>query len=171
MKVAVIGVPHLVAFERRLAPRQREAKRDHDQHAPERGLERIDPARAAHPEADAAPHGAGQAVTPRAIDRELAKQIEEGDQRQRGERLEMLRLDADQEVAEIDRHQDRERDQEADQELLAAAGIFRRVAIDLAVRPQMTADVGGEPEPVEADRDQFEPGAARNQAEEFLPVP
>ncbi|MET3262649.1 hypothetical protein ABIF38_004155 [Bradyrhizobium japonicum] len=83
----------------------------------------------------------------------------------------MLRLDADQEIAEIDRHQDRERDQEADQELLAAAGIFRRVAIDLAVRPKMTADVGGEPEPVEADRDQLEPGAARDEAKELLPVP
>ena len=70
-------------------------------------------------------------------------------------------------IGEIDRHQDRQREQESDQQLLAAAGIFGGIAVDHGVGPQMTADVGGEPEPVEADGDEFQPGAARDQTEEF----
>ena len=34
----------------------------------------------------------------------------------------------------------------------------------------MTADVGDEPEPVEAERDEFEPGAAHQQMQEILAV-
>ena len=68
-----------------------------------------------------------------------------------------------QEIAEIDRHQDRQRDQKADQEFAAAAGIFGRIAVDHRVRPQMAADVGDEPEAVEAERDQLEARAARHQ--------
>jgi hypothetical protein len=34
----------------------------------------------------------------------------------------------------------------------------------------MAADVGGEPKSIETDRNQFEPGAARHQMEEFTAI-
>ena len=55
-------------------------------------------------------------------------------------RLEALGLEADEKIAEIDRHQDRERDQESDQQFLAPAGIFRGIAIDQRYWPR---DGGG----------------------------
>ena len=139
---------------------------DHQQ-APQRRLQGIDPARAGHPEAHAAPYRARQPVAPRAIDRELPEQIEEGDQGNAGERLIALGLEADEKIAEIDRHQDRERDQKSDQQLLAAAGIFGGIAIDQGVGPEMAADVGEEPEPIEAEGDEFQRGAALDQIKEF----
>ncbi|MEY9426334.1 hypothetical protein ABH975_001649 [Bradyrhizobium ottawaense] len=153
-----MGVLHLVAFERGLAPGQRQAERQEHEQAPRHGAERIGPARAVHPEADAAPNGARQPVTSRAKNRELAEGVEADEQRRRGKPLPALELDADQEVGEVDRHQDREREQEADQQLLGAAGIFGGIAVDRGVRPQMTTDVGDEPEPVEAEGDQLQHG-------------
>ena len=158
---------HLVAFERRGPPWQRQPERERRQQTPQRRLQGIDPARAAHPEAHAAPYRTRQAVAPGAIDRELPEQIEEGNQWNAGERLIALGLETDQKIAEIDRHQDRERDQKSDQQLLAAAGIFGGIAIDQRVGPEMAADVGEEPEPIEAEGDEFERGAALGQIEEF----
>src|SRR6185503_16891156 len=109
----------------------------------------IDPARAGHPEADAAPHRARHSVAPRAKNRELPEQVEKGDQGNAGERLIMLGLETDQKIAEIDRDQDRERDQKSDQQLLAAAGIFGGIAIDQCVGPEMASDIGEEPESIE----------------------
>jgi hypothetical protein len=70
-------------------------------------------------------------------------------------------------ITEIDRHQDRERDQKADQQLLAAAGIFGGIAIDQGVGPEMAADVGEKPEPIKAEGDELQRGAAPGQIEEF----
>ena len=162
-----MGMAHLVAFERRSAPWQDQPEREDHQQAPQRRLQGIDPARAGHPEAHAAPYRTRQAVAPRAIDRELPEQIEEGDQGNAGERLIVLGLETDQKIAEIDRHQDRERDQKSDQQLLAAAGIFGGIAIDQCVGPEMAADVGEQPEPIEAEGDEFQRGAALDQIKEF----
>ncbi|MGY4433854.1 hypothetical protein ACVWWO_006331 [Bradyrhizobium sp. F1.13.1] len=162
-QIAVMGVPHLVAFERGLAPRQCEPKRQKHQQAPQHGAERIGPARAVHPESHAAPDRPRQAIAPRAKDRELAESVEADEQRRRGKALPALELDADKEVSEVDRHQDREREQEADQELLGPPGIFGGVAVDRGVRPQMTTDVGDEPEPVEAEGDELEQGTLGDQ--------
>jgi hypothetical protein len=79
----------------------------------------------------------------------------------------MLGLQTNQKIAEIDRHQDRKRDQKSDQQLLAAAGIFGGIAIDQCVGPEMTADVGEEPEPIKAEGDELQRGAALGQIEEF----
>ena len=68
----------------------------------------------------------------------------------------VLGLEADQKIAEIDRHQDRERDQKSDQQFLAAAGVFGRIAVDQGVGPEMPADVGEQPEAIEAEGDEFE---------------
>ncbi|MGY3076282.1 hypothetical protein ACVWZZ_002653 [Bradyrhizobium sp. LM6.10] len=155
-QIAEMGVPHLVAFERRLAPRQCETKRQEHQQAPQHGAERIGPARSVHPEPHAAPDRARQAIAPRAKDRELAEGVETDEQRRRGKTLPALELDADEKIGEIDRHQDREREQKADQQLLGPAGILGGIAIDRSVRPQMTADVGDEPEPVEAEGDELQ---------------
>jgi hypothetical protein len=70
------------------------------------------------------------AVTPGAKNRELAEGIEEQKQRQAGERLGPLDLNADQEIDEIDRHQDRKREKKTDQKLPRGAGIFRGIALD-----------------------------------------
>jgi hypothetical protein len=50
-----------------------------------------------------------------------------------------LVLEADQEMSQEERSQNRRRDQKTDQQLLASAGIFERVAIDLGA----TGDAGG----------------------------
>ncbi len=163
-------MPHLVALECGLTPRQRETERKNRQQAPPRGPHRIGPARPVHPETHPAPHGAGETVAPRAIDRELAEQIEEQEQRDARKGLVAFRLDADEEVGEIDRHKDREREQKSDQQFPATSGVFRRVAIERGMRPQMTADVGGEPEPVEAEGNQLQPGAALHQSTEFAAI-
>jgi hypothetical protein len=77
-------------------------------------------------------------------------------ERQAGECLEPLEFKADHEIDEENRPEHGHCDQEAEQQLLCAAGIFQRVAIDLGVRPKVPADVCGQPETVEAEGDQFQ---------------
>src|SRR5204862_7340001 len=115
----------------------------------------------------AAPYRSRQAVAPRAVNRELPEQIEEGDQGNAGERLITLGLETDEKITEIDRHQDRKRDQKADQQLLAAAGIFGGIAVDQGVGPEMAADVGEQPEPIEAEGDELQRRTALGQIKEL----
>ena len=75
--------------------------------------------------------------------------------------LAALRLDADQEIGEIDRHQDREREQKTDQELLGACRYIPAASPSIDVFDhRCAADVGREPKAVEAGGDQFEQRAA-----------
>jgi hypothetical protein len=69
-------------------------------------------------------------------------------------------------ACEIQRHEDRHREQKADQQFLRGAGIFRCVAVHRGVRPQMPPHVGRQPEAIEAERHQFEKGAAHHEAPE-----
>ena len=161
---------HLVALERRRTPRQRQAQRHDHQQAPQRRLKCVNRARAAHPEPHPAPHRARQAIAARAIDRELPEQIEECNQRNTGERLDALGLEADEKIGEIDRHQDRERDQEPDQQFLARPVYSAPSPSICGIGPEMAADVGGEPKPVKAEGHELQPGAALHQMKEFAPA-
>ncbi len=160
-------MPHLVAFERSRPPRPRQSERQHGQQRPQHRAPGIGPARAIHPEPHAAPHRARQAVATRAIDRELAERVERDQQRNAGEALVTLGLHSDEKVGKVDRDQDGHREQEADQELLAATGIFGGIAVDRCVDPQVPANVGGQPEPVEPERNQFDGRTAADQSKEL----
>ena len=72
----------------------------------------------------------------------------------------VLGFEADKKIAEVDRHQDRHRDQKADQQFACRGRYIRRHRRRHRVRPQMAADVGDQPETVEAECDDLEPGAA-----------
>ena len=82
----------------------------------------------------------------------------------------VLGFETDEEIDDIDRHQDRQGEQEADQQFPSRPGIFQRVTAGRGVRPQMAANVGGKPEPIEAEGDQLQPGAARHQPAEVTAV-
>jgi hypothetical protein len=107
-----------------------------------------------------------QAIAARPIDRELAEGDEEQGQRQRREGLVLLGLHADQKIGEIDRREYDERENESEQKLASRAEIFERVSADGRVRLQIAANVGREPETVEAGRDQAQQRASAHEATE-----
>src|SRR4029077_8747785 len=84
-------------------------------------------------------------------------------QRKTAKSLEALGLDADEEIGQIDRDQNRKREQKSQQQLLAASGIFGGIPVDLGMRPQMPADIGGQPKSIEPDGDEFQRRASSHQ--------
>src|ERR1051325_4563415 len=110
-EIAIMQVAHLVAFQRALAPRQRQAERQQREQGPQTGAPGIGPARARHPKPHAAPHRPRRPIAPRAENRELPESVKNQNQGNAGKRFSPLGLDADQEIDQIDRRQDGERKQ------------------------------------------------------------
>ena len=140
--VAETGVRHLVAFERRgsatgsAKPSVTTVTRSQRIARPSKG-----PARAGHPEAHAAKDGARRAVAAGAIERVLAEDIEDEEERHAGEGLQPLGLEAGDEIDDVDRHEHGQRDQEADQKLPRACRCIRSGSPPISrVRPR---DAGG----------------------------
>ena len=73
------------------------------------------------------------------------------------------RAERNQEERGVERHEDRDRNQEAEQQLACRAGIFEALARELGVRPQETANIGGEPESVDTEREHQQHGAVGEQ--------
>ena len=124
------------------------------------GLEGVSGGRAGLRAADAAPKGAGQPVTPGAIDRQVQQPV---NQRAEGDVLGHHRPGADGDQRQIGelrcrgkRDQERQHDQEAEKQLLRQTGVFERLAGQAHMAPQMAADVGLAPEPVGAEGKQPE---------------
>src|SRR5260370_272315 len=68
----------------------------------------------------------------------------------------------------VQRHEDCDRDQETEQKLACRAGIFEALVRNLGARPQITANIGGEPEAVNAEREHQQYGAAGKQTPEHF---
>ncbi len=162
-QVAEEGVAHLESFEPRLRGREREAERQNRQRPPEQRADRIAPGRAGLVKADAAQDRAGQAVAARAVDRVVAEQCQQHEAQNAGRFADHAAAERDDEEHRIERHQDGERHQEAEQQFAGGAGVFEAVARQFGFRPQEAADVGGEPEPVDAEREHQQHGAANQQ--------
>ena len=113
----------------------------------------IAPGRADQRAADAAPQGAGKLVAAGAIDGHAPEA--ENDQEKHelnDENGGVFRTKANlQRHEEQDDGQDEhaENDQCADEKLLSAAGIFQSLAVDVDAAPDMAADIGLGPEPVD----------------------
>jgi hypothetical protein len=91
-----------------------------------------------------------QAIAPRSIESELADGEEEQAERRRGESLIALGGEPDQEIDEINWDKDRQREKEAVEQFSSRAEIFKRVAAEQRAAPKVAADVGCEPEAIEA---------------------
>ncbi len=63
----------------------------------------------------------------------------------------------------VNRDQDRDCDQKSEQELKCRSGIFQRFAGDLGVRPEESANVGRQPEPVDSERNRQQDRPANEQ--------
>src|SRR5262249_11414093 len=92
---------------------------------------------------------AGQTIAPRAIYSVLAEQ---GQDQEADQARQLSEAEREQEECGIERNEDCDGNQEPDQELARGSGIFEALARELGVGPQEAADVGGQPEPVDAER-------------------
>src|SRR5205814_6365247 len=111
----------------------------------------------------AAPHRSGQAIAACPKNCELSEYVEKRDQRNAAESLYAFEFKADQKISQVNWNDDRKREQESNQQFSAAPGVFECIIINARVRPQVTADVGGEPKSIKAGRDEFEKADAGNQ--------
>ena len=117
--------------------------------------------------AQAAIDRAAQAVAPRPIDRVLPEHAQQHEaQHDARDLAEFTETECDDEQPGIERQQDRDRDQEAEQQLARSPDIFETLAGELGAGPQMAADIGGEPEPVDAEREHQPDGAVDEQPPE-----
>ena len=104
-------------------------------------------------EPHAAEHRARQPVTARPVQCKLTEQHQEqnADGRNRGfGGVKRQRGGGDRGV---ERPDNGNREQEPAKELGGKPGIFQRLAVDLGIRPQITAHVGREPETIDAERE------------------
>ena len=137
---------------------------------PQEGLAGIAPRRAGHPEAHAAEDRAGGAVAAGPVGGVLPEHVQDQEQRQAGEGLEPLGREAEDEIDDIDRAEHRERDHEADRKLAPGAGVFEALAADEGLAPKMPADVGDEPEPIEARGRDLKQATPQDEPEEVAAI-
>ncbi len=163
LKVAVVGVAHLEAFEPGHRERIGEAEGEHDHDPPEAPAHRIAQGRAVLMAAHAAVDGAGEPVAPGAIDGELAEEEQDRKAQRTGELPDRAKPQRCHEQHQVERHQHGDGDQEADQQLGGGAGILQGFAGDFGAGPQEAPHVGGKPEPVDAERDREQRRAADQQ--------
>src|ERR1700730_8748848 len=118
--------------------------------------------------ADAAIDRAREAVAPRTIDRELAEQREHDERKRSRDLPEQTAAERGEKKHHVDRHQQHDGNQEAEQKLARGADVFKAVARDLGIAPEETANVGREPEAIDAERHRQKDRAADQQPPERL---
>ena len=151
---AVAGVPHHVALKVRLRPRISKSETHDDQNPPQDGIQSVKPARSVLMETQAAEHRARQPIAPRPIAGEFAEHDEQRQAAERGGVIRQIELKRCQGNGDVDRNKDRYREQKSEQKLGREPVIFERLAGDLGIGPEKAANVGHQPEPIDAERDE-----------------
>ena len=105
-------------------------------------------------EAQAAEHRARQPIAPRPVAGKFAEHDEQRQAAERGGVIRQIELKRCQGDGDIDRNKDRDREQKAEQKLGREPVIFERLAGDLGIGPEKAANVGHQPEPIDAERDE-----------------
>ena len=79
-------------------------------------------------------------------------------------------FEPDQEIDEIDRRENGHGEQKSDQQLFCRTGIFKCVAFDRCVRPQMPPHIGREPETIKPDCNKLKQRATHDEPTKDGPV-